>query len=46
MLHGALLTTFALYKAAKLWREHAGLKGLELIKVLVRDQALYFLAYV
>lgn len=38
--------TLALYQARIIWKETAGLKGLELMKVLIRDQALYFLAYV
>lgn len=36
----------ALYKAAAIWKENSGLTNLRLVKVLIRDQALYFLAYV
>lgn len=36
----------ALYKAATIWKETAGLTGARLMEVLVRDQAIYFLACV
>lgn len=36
----------ALYKAALLWKESSGLGGLDLVKILVRDQLMYFAAYV
>ena len=34
----------ALYKAAEYWRMSAGFKGFTLVKVLIYDQILYFLA--
>ncbi|KAI5114804.1 hypothetical protein M0805_000731 [Coniferiporia weirii] len=37
-----ILLVLALYKAASLWRESAGFKGVSLVKVLVLDQAFYF----
>lgn len=46
MLYGTLLMGIALYKAGVIWKESAGFTGLNLVIVLVRDQALYFLAYV
>lgn len=46
MSYGTVLMAFALWKAAAIWKEEAGLKGLELVKVLIRDQAIYFLSYV
>ena len=45
-LYGALLLVLALYKAAVIWKENSGLHNFELVKVLVRDQAVYFLLYV
>lgn len=36
----------ALHKAAAMWRESSGLGGMGLLKVLIRDQAIYFLAWV
>ncbi|KAI5114780.1 hypothetical protein M0805_005350 [Coniferiporia weirii] len=38
------LMALALYKAAHFWRESAGFNGLELVKVLIQDQVLYFIA--
>ena len=32
----------ALYKATEYWRISAGFKGFTLVKILLRDQALYF----
>lgn len=37
-----LLMILVFYKAAVMWKENAGLAGFSLIKVLVRDQAVYF----
>lgn len=37
---------FALYKAALMWKERAGYKGFELLNILIRDQAIYFLVFV
>lgn len=36
----------ALYEAARVWKEAHGFKGMKLVKVLVVDQALYFLMHV
>lgn len=33
----------ALYKAAEFWRMSAGFKGFNLVKVLIKDQAIYFM---
>lgn len=37
--------TLALRKSAKIWRDATGIQGLVLIKVLIRDQVIYFVAY-
>lgn len=37
---------FALMGAVTAWKENGGLKGVELIKVLVLDQIVYFVACV
>ena len=42
MTYSVFLMVIALYKAAKIWKEVAGTKGTELIKVLLLDQAIYF----
>lgn len=44
MVYGILLLVLALYKAREIWKESMGLEGLQLIQVLIRDQALYFSA--
>ena len=46
MIYGLLLMLLALYKAAALWKAQPGMNTLRLIKVLVRDQVVYFLACV
>ena len=46
MIYGLLLMSPALYKAASLWRTQSGMTTTRLIKVLVRVQVVYFLAYV
>ena len=33
----------AVYKAAIIWKENMGIAGLDLVKILMRDQAVYFL---
>ncbi|KAH8108371.1 hypothetical protein DFH11DRAFT_1109847 [Phellopilus nigrolimitatus] len=38
-----ILMVLALYKAADFWRSSAGLRGFGLVKVIVQDQAIYFL---
>ena len=43
MIYGAILMVLALYKAAEYWKISAGFKGFTLVKVLIRDQALYFI---
>ena len=40
---GAVLLVLALYKAKEYWTMSSGLKGMELVKVLIIDQFLYFL---
>jgi len=46
LAYGALLLALALYKAAAIWKEVAGLKGVSLVKVLIRDQVWYYLAVI
>ncbi|EJC99466.1 uncharacterized protein FOMMEDRAFT_160521 [Fomitiporia mediterranea MF3/22] len=43
MVYGFILMLLALYKAAEYWRMSAGLKGFKLVKILIRDQIIYFL---
>lgn len=42
MVYGIILMALALYKAAEFWRLSSGLKGFYLVKVLIIDQAIYF----
>lgn len=42
MVYEAILIVLAIYKAAEFWRESSGFKGLNLIKVLIVDQVIYF----
>lgn len=44
MIYNTLLLVLALYKAAVMWKENSGFGGMVLVKVLIRDQAIYFLA--
>lgn len=46
MIFESLLMILALYKSFVIWREHSGIGTSILIKILVRDQAVYFLACV
>lgn len=46
MTYGAILMVIALYKAAEYWRLSAGFKGFTLVKVLIKDQVLYFMLQV
>ncbi|KAH8109733.1 hypothetical protein DFH11DRAFT_1810558 [Phellopilus nigrolimitatus] len=43
MLYGIILMALALYKAAEHWRETAGFSQFTLVKVLIQDQAIYFI---
>ncbi|KAH8109226.1 hypothetical protein DFH11DRAFT_1814401 [Phellopilus nigrolimitatus] len=43
MLFAIILMTLALYKAAEHWRETAGFSQFTLVKVLIQDQAIYFI---
>ncbi|KAH8112198.1 hypothetical protein DFH11DRAFT_1511912, partial [Phellopilus nigrolimitatus] len=43
MLYGIILMILALYKAAEHWRETAGFSKVTLVKVLIQDQAIYFI---
>lgn len=42
MVYGIILMALALFKAAEFWRMSAGFKGFNLVKVLIEDQAIYF----
>ncbi|KAH8109823.1 hypothetical protein DFH11DRAFT_1861012 [Phellopilus nigrolimitatus] len=43
MLYAIILMVLALYKAAQHWRETAGFSQFNLVKVLIQDQAIYFI---
>lgn len=43
-LYGTLLLVLALHKAAAMWRESSGYRGMRLLRILIRDQAIYFVA--
>ncbi|KAH8109857.1 hypothetical protein DFH11DRAFT_1515127 [Phellopilus nigrolimitatus] len=43
MLYGIILMVLALYKAAEHWRETGGFSQFPLLKVLIQDQAIYFI---
>ncbi|KAH8112208.1 hypothetical protein DFH11DRAFT_513148 [Phellopilus nigrolimitatus] len=43
MLYETTLMVLALHKAAEHWREMAGFSELTLVKVLIQDQAIYFI---
>ncbi|KAH8109814.1 hypothetical protein DFH11DRAFT_1809663, partial [Phellopilus nigrolimitatus] len=43
MLYALILMCLALYKAAEHWRETAGFSQFTLVKVLIQDQAIYFI---
>ncbi|KAH8109195.1 hypothetical protein DFH11DRAFT_1814244, partial [Phellopilus nigrolimitatus] len=43
MMYGIILMVLAFYKAAEHWRETAGFSQFTLVKVLIQDQALYFI---
>lgn len=42
MAYGVILMVLAIYKAAEFWRLSSGFKGLNLVKVLIVDQIIYF----
>lgn len=42
MVYEVILMALVIYKAAEYWRMSNGLKGFDLVKVLVMDQLLYF----
>lgn len=41
-----IFMVLALREAVKLWRMTAGLRGSRLLKAIIRDQVVYFFAYV
>ncbi|KAH8109192.1 hypothetical protein DFH11DRAFT_1515913, partial [Phellopilus nigrolimitatus] len=43
MVYAVILMVLALYKAAEHWRETAGFSQFTLVKVLIQDQAIYFI---
>ena len=45
LAYGALLLILALYKAREFWKLN-GFSGSRLVRVLIRDQALYYAMYV
>ncbi|KAH8109820.1 hypothetical protein DFH11DRAFT_1515063, partial [Phellopilus nigrolimitatus] len=46
MLYGVILMVLALYKTVVVWRESAGFGQHSLVKVLIQDQAIYFIMVV
>lgn len=46
MIYGVILMALAIYKAAEFWSMSSGFKGLDLVKVLVVDQVIYFVLLV
>ncbi|KAL5514492.1 hypothetical protein ACEPAG_2581 [Sanghuangporus baumii] len=42
MGYGLLLMCLALYKAAEYWKMSSGFKGFHLVRILIRDQVLYY----
>ncbi|OCB83930.1 hypothetical protein A7U60_g9139 [Sanghuangporus baumii] len=42
MTYGMILLCLVLYKAANYWKLSSGFKGFDLVRVLIRDQVLYF----
>lgn len=45
LVFGSVLVVFVVYKATIIWKEDGKPKGLNLVKVLVQDQILYYIAY-
>ncbi|KAH8109163.1 hypothetical protein DFH11DRAFT_1548465 [Phellopilus nigrolimitatus] len=43
LLYAIILMILALYKAEKVWRENTGFSQFNLVKVLIQDQAIYFI---
>ncbi|KAI5117640.1 hypothetical protein M0805_008446 [Coniferiporia weirii] len=43
LIYGVILMALALYKAAEHWRVSGNFSGFNLVKILVQDQAIYFL---
>ena len=43
MVYGTILMVLAIYKALEYWKISAGSKGFTLVKILIRDQVLYFM---
>ncbi|KAH8106515.1 hypothetical protein DFH11DRAFT_1518144, partial [Phellopilus nigrolimitatus] len=46
VVYELILMALAVYKTAEFWRTSAGFKGLDLVKVLLQDQALYFIVVI
>ncbi|EJC98981.1 uncharacterized protein FOMMEDRAFT_31538 [Fomitiporia mediterranea MF3/22] len=42
MVFELILMVLAVYKAAQYWKDAAGLEGVPLVKILIRDQVIYF----
>ena len=43
LIYAIVLIVLALHKAASFWKLSAGFRGVVLVKVLIKDQVLYFL---
>ena len=46
MIYAFILMCLALYRATSYWNASRGFKGMALLKVVIRDQVLYFILYV
>lgn len=46
MAYELLLLVLAVFKARIIWKETVGLRGFNLVGILIRDQVIYYLAYV
>ncbi|OCB83890.1 hypothetical protein A7U60_g9096 [Sanghuangporus baumii] len=46
MVYNLVLMILAVYKAGEYWRMSAGLKGFQLVKVVIKDQIIYFILIV
>ena len=43
MVYELTMMILAVRKAARIWKENLGAGKLDLVKILIRDQALYFI---
>lgn len=46
LVYGSILMFLALYQAGRVWNETHGIQGVDLVRVLIQDQAIYFIMFV